>query len=396
MALWIIERNAVGGWDVRLEGTDSRAARAPDRARATKHAVELATKAGGGRVLVHGVRQEVIEEIDVPGPATGTARFSFTKGEDVLVKQRESHVWEEGPNPQRSARPQRPKEFARQGKGAVEIQELVEGYRRAAEQVDAIPDPIERQVAQAALRLNASATLSHVTPRGEGISADVIEPLQVWVSHYVGGERAEKVVSLIEKKAAEFAKSALRDVFLWAVAGKTIAIGIGVLGMIAGAGLFFVETGYNLMTAVLAGVIPAGVVSALIRLAAQGGPVFTQAVQATWERASQLGSEGLAIFNQTTLDLERRVWALSGGAPHPSVPFIMRARSRAQGLVGGVIGLCVAGLLLFSAGAFSAYSDWEQQQSGEPLGVGTQRPTSGGGTYVNEIAASLTLVMSTG
>lgn len=368
MALWIVELNAVGGWDVRREGATSRAARVPDRASATKRAVELATKAGGGRVVVHGARQQVIEEIDVAGSTTGASRSFPTKGQDVSVQQNEFGVRDGEADPPLSAKPQHHNAPRQRGKGAVEIQELVEGYGLAASQIAAIPDLMEREVAQAALRLNAAATLSHVTRDG-GIKDDAIQPLQKWVSGYVGGERAEKLVAFLERKAAKYSRKVIYEVLLWAVAGKAIVVGVGVLGTIAGVILFFVDTGYSFMSALLVGAIPAGAVSLMIRSAAQNAPAFTQAVQTTWGQASQLGSDGLGILHRTTLDLERRVWALSGGAHHRSVPFVIRARLCAQGVVGGVIALCIVGMSFFVFGAFNAYNDWEQQQSGRPFGI---------------------------
>jgi hypothetical protein len=69
MARWLVEPNAIGGWDIRLEGIGKYAGRTSTRADAEEAAQRFASQAGGDIVVLDG-RGGVLDSYPVAPPAT--------------------------------------------------------------------------------------------------------------------------------------------------------------------------------------------------------------------------------------------------------------------------------------------------------------------------------------
>jgi hypothetical protein len=57
---WWVKPNAVGGWDVQLDGAPKHAARTSSRSEAERIAQQLAAQHGGGDILVIDFRGEIL------------------------------------------------------------------------------------------------------------------------------------------------------------------------------------------------------------------------------------------------------------------------------------------------------------------------------------------------
>jgi hypothetical protein len=248
----------------------------------------------------------------------------------------------------------------------AQVRELVEGYRRAPEAVDLIESRIEREVAQTALRQNASSTLRHISTRAVGVTEATISPLRQWVADYIGGVTAEKVVSQLEAISQKAAQRVLKETVSWALVGNTPVVGAGTFGIVAGIILGIVDFGQDVGQAVLsafaAGAIPSGAVYFALRTSSQAGPAVAEAVRTTWEDASLLGTNTERVLSETALPVERAVWKAVGGAAHPGIPFTVKAREWAKTVVGGAIGIAAVGIALFLFGVYLAYEEWSSAQ----------------------------------
>jgi hypothetical protein len=110
---------------------------------------------------------------------------------------------------------------------ATNVQNLVERYNQAARDIDALTGTkVEAEVAPAALRTNATATLNHLSSRASGVGEAELAPLEKWVNNYhPGGTRAERVVGTIDKSATKV----LKDVATWAFSGTAALYLIGLI-----------------------------------------------------------------------------------------------------------------------------------------------------------------------
>jgi hypothetical protein len=234
-----------------------------------------------------------------------------------------------------------------------DVERLVDVYRAAARSLDAIGDPVEREVGQSALRLSATGTLRHLSTRAEGVTADALEPLRTWLNDYVQGGRAEKSVDYFDKKAIALAGDVMTTVTGWAFSGA--AIFSGVIGIVAGLYLNTIDAGVTFGQALVSGVIPGVVfVYALRAMFAAPGTAL-----ATWNEASSLGLNSEKVLHQTSVPVERELWRVAGGAPYPGVPFTAKARVRAQALLGIAFLSVIVGVLAFGSGVWHAISTYD-------------------------------------
>lgn len=248
------------------------------------------------------------------------------------------------------------------------ISALVDTYRRAALALDGVTDPVERELGQATLRLNAISTLSHVASKSIGVAEEALSSLRQWIQDYSGsGDVAPKVVNQIDSTLKDVGVRALKEVAGWAWNGNAMVLGVGVFGTIFGVGLTIVDIGHQagsaLITALLTGAIPGSVIYLAIRSGSQAGPAIARGVRTTWTDASALGSVAEKVLLETCLPAERVVWAAVGGKPYPGVPFIARARTRARWIVGSAIVIAGIGLALFLIGVVRAYNEWQEAQA---------------------------------
>ena len=245
----------------------------------------------------------------------------------------------------------------------VKVDQLISGYRQAAVALDAIPDPVERNVGQAALASNSAATLRHLSTRGQGLDDDEMAALRQWVTDYSGeGGVATKVLDKIDSWARKAASSTLTQVATWAWTGNVpVALG-GVLAFITGLALAIMDIGDQFMASLLkafaAGAIPSGLIYLAVRSSTTVGPAAVNSVRTSWSAASALGSRAAKILNETSVPAERSVWTSISGAAYPGLPFIDRSRSRAQTVVGCAIAAAVVGATFFAIGAIRAYDEW--------------------------------------
>jgi len=122
-------------------------------------------------------------------------------------------------------------------------------------------------------------------------------------------------------------------------------------------------TGTSLITAAASGAVPAWVFWGASR-SGQAGKAIASAVRTTWSDAKQTGTAAGQVLADTSQRHEKQVWIDAGGAPHPGMPFIVRARSRATVLVGGALGVMYLGVGIFLIGVVAAYNEYSAAHPG--------------------------------
>jgi hypothetical protein len=252
--------------------------------------------------------------------------------------------------------------------GVTNVTNLVEGYRQAAREIDALTG-MEGEIAQASLRSNAAATMAHISTRATGVSSADLAPLDRWIGDYRGGARVERAVGAIDKSVQTGATKVLQDAGTWAMTGQAPLLLSGILSGIAGVVALLINWGEYAGTALAfwaAGgvVIPGGVLYHGLRGAVVGVQEGAQQMRTTWASASTIGSQAQRVLETTSLPVERDVWRAVGGAPHPGVPLVERARLRAQLIVGGVLGVLGVGALIFIYGVIKAYNEYNAAMTG--------------------------------
>src|SRR6185312_1838183 len=228
---------------------------------------------------------------------------------------------------------------------ANEILELRDAYREARTQIVSNPDPVEREVGLAALRLEATHTYREAVTSQAGLEDSALAPLGEYAQALQGGEAAEKAVAQLDAAALRFAKGAFSN--LWAALTGTVllASGLAVLNVIGFAALRANEVGTALAATVLAGGV--GGVS-VIRGMFYGARAAQDASVKSWAWASGVGVPSDFVLGQPRslqTELLRRV----GGRQVPR-RFTTEARRRAQVVVGAMLVLAVVAVGLVAVG----------------------------------------------
>jgi hypothetical protein len=199
-----------------------------------------------------------------------------------------------------------------------DIDALVSAYRDAQTSIDGLADGLEREIGQAALRLEAAEAARRLA--GTGRPASEVAKLEALVRTLTGGKKAEWAVKQIDA----LARRALRD--LWKSLADGVAVGVVsfVAGLISvfvlaaqdvGAGLFFFVAGGS-----------AAVVFVLRALQA-GSPMVEQAWLHSVSWAEEIGT----VADRALSPARALVTQIVG--PGASQPFTTKARTRAQIIV---------------------------------------------------------------
>lgn len=250
---------------------------------------------------------------------------------------------------------------------AAQVQQLIDGYRKAALALDRESNRVEKEIGRAALRTNATQMLKYISTRSVGVGEATLQPLRQWVADYSGGDVAERAIAGFDNAATNVAKNALREVGQWALKGNSLLMVGGVFGTITGVVLGIVDfgrdAGASLITALAAGAIPGGLLLLVLRGTAQAGSEAVEFARTSWAAASALGVRAMNVLESNALVAEREIMQTLG-TPHIGVPLVSQARSRAQTIVGLGIAAVLAGLIFLGVGLYLAVDEYSRAASG--------------------------------
>lgn len=252
---------------------------------------------------------------------------------------------------------------------AEEVHGLCETYRQTRAELEALPDPTERDVGLASLRLEATATYRQLVTTAAGLPPGRLAPLETYVANLVGGEAPERWVGTIDAQAEAAGKKVLQSL----LATLSSGVLVGVLGTIAGVVTVILTSGealgLNIGSALLTGTVSAGVLLAVGR----GLYAASQQVGESWLQTTGW-AEGLGRQADLALgrarEAQRRVLARATGAAWNPAPFTAKARSRAVALVWLTWILLSLAAVLFVVGFFQGCSqalENSQQTLTQPL-----------------------------
>lgn len=245
---------------------------------------------------------------------------------------------------------------------ANEILKLRDAYREARTQIVANPDPIEREVGLAALRLEATHTYRESVTSQAGLADSALAPLGEYAQALQGGEAAERAVAQLDASALRLAEGALSNLWAALAGSMLLASGLAVLNVIG-----FVALQANAVGAALAATLLAGGGASVyvIRGLFYGAQAAQGASVKSWNWASGVGVASDRILGPARAlqtELLRRV----GGRQMPK-RFTAQARLRAQAVVGTMLALAAVALFLVAAGAMQGLEKKQAEASSTHL-----------------------------
>jgi len=259
----------------------------------------------------------------------------------------------------------------------TDIARLVEAYSTAASKIDALPNPVEREIGYAALRVDAANMSAWLQTRANAGSRAA--PLQAWNTAFQDGEPAIRVVSSFDHSVEKHTVNVVKEVTKWALIGTQMRILASVACVVGSIVLVVVDFGRHVtagfLTATTVGVGAAGGLSSaaaygLYRMVAstpQALAAVDRAVAGSWSGAAALGSASQRVLDEVTLPVEHDIQRRNGVTQRfePS-PFIAQVRTRAKAIVGTAIAALIVGVLCLMYGVYSAYSEYQTCNSLRP------------------------------
>lgn len=255
-------------------------------------------------------------------------------------------------------------------KGQPSIRELCEAYREARAAILQNPDPMEREIGLAALRLEAEHTYRELVTTARDLRDRDLAPLKEYVGNLTGGEAVERLVSGLDAEAEEGAKKALRDLtasLLVGTATGVVATILGIVTLAAGGAIAAGEAvGGEALPLLFAGGSVTVMIARALYVAAQSASQATsEAWIKTWGWADSLGKTSDAAMRRAR-ELQANIWHAATGGSWAFTPFTDKARTRAKLLVGTTWALLGLGAVLVGVGVLQAYDAYAAEQARLP------------------------------
>jgi hypothetical protein len=240
-----------------------------------------------------------------------------------------------------------------------EIPRLRELYRDARATISALPDPVERELGLATLRLEATHTLKQLVTTASGLRDEEIAPLKDYVEHLDGGELPERLINTLDRQAESQAKKFLSS--LWVTLRGGVAV--GAVATIVGLITTFALSAQNLGAAFVAFALTGGSAAYFLVRAAHAASVVTEAAWLrSWGWATSLGQHVDRAMDEPRR-LQAELWRQASAGAWTYRPFTQKGRSRARLLVGVGWALLAFGALMTAVGAIEAFNEWYRSNS---------------------------------
>lgn len=226
------------------------------------------------------------------------------------------------------------------------------------------PDPVEREVGLAAVRIEAGTVYSQLSTKAQAITDEELAPLKDFVDNASGGEGAEAAVAQIDK----LAKKVLNDL----AASMGTGVLTGLAAVLFGLVTFVVGASQDAGAWVARGWLAGGSVYAFTNRVVHYG---SQGTEKAWiystDWASSLGRQTDRVM-QPARQMQKQLWQAATGGAWVEDTFTAQARSRVQGIVWLAWALVGLGLFMGALGAGQVLVEWLKgmsSQSGLPESV---------------------------
>ncbi|HYP56379.1 MAG TPA: hypothetical protein VEQ41_08795 [Solirubrobacterales bacterium] len=310
-------------WELSLDGQRRTYAEVEE---AIEEARRLLRQSGGGTIDVAAGPEVEAQRIGVPG---ATSQFLMDLPRPPLGPQRSTPA----PAPTANA--------------VADISTLRTSYQEARARIEALADPVERDIGLATLRLEARHTLNQLRTTAAGLSEEDLRPLSAYVAALEGGEGAEAAVERIDATVERVLSDVSSSLLTMQLVGAASAIAAG-LAWLAGV---FQDLGSALAFGILGGA--AGPILTGTRFV---GSASQEVGTAAWRWAEQLGGEAERAMERPR-EIERRLWAAFVAAPWRYESLAERARARAKRIILGVWFLVGFAAVAMAIGATVALVD---------------------------------------
>jgi hypothetical protein len=245
---------------------------------------------------------------------------------------------------------------------ATEIGDLVDAYREARTTILGMPEGFERNVALAALRLEAMHAYRELDATARGIDSATLSELGRYAANLRGGERVESSVDALDNQVKSFATRVLKD--LWAL--LTTGVFVGVLGIAANVLLVAALAAQSFGAFIFGALIAGGSVAIFVlRAGAVAGQMFQSIWDGTWGWASGLGAAADRILGDAR-EKQARVLQRYAAGGLAMQRFTDRVRTRAQLVVGFAWAAVGVAAVLIVIGFAAAANDWWSESPANP------------------------------
>ena len=247
--------------------------------------------------------------------------------------------------------------------GRGDIERLRELYREGRAAISALPDPIERELGLAALRLEATHTYKQLVTTARGLNDQDVVPLKEYVESLAGGELPERVLSTLDQQAEKQAKNFLSGLWMTLASGVAVGAVATVVGFFSTFALTAEQLGAAIFTFAIAG---GSALYFVIRAAHAASIAGQQAWLRTWGWAASLGQQ-VDVAMAETRRLQAELWSRAAAGPWTYQPLTAKARSRAKLLVGAAWALLAFGVVMTAIGFAEAANEWYQERTRLPI-----------------------------